>query len=120
MEGSIVTTFLIVFREALEASLIIGIILTVLARLNQRKYFPHVIVSTFVAILMSLWAGKLLMALTEAAQGNAEKLIDVLCWRISLHWAIHPGNRPIANKTVYMLVGKPRAPRVANSRSSCN
>ena len=76
MEGSIITTFLIVFREALEASLIIGIILTVLARLNQRKYFPHVIVSAFVAILISLWAGKLLMTLTEAAQGNAEKLIE--------------------------------------------
>ena len=39
-DGATVSTFLIVFREALEASLIIGIILTVLARLNQKKYFP--------------------------------------------------------------------------------
>ncbi len=76
MEGSLVTTFLIVFREALEASLIIGIILTVLARLNQKKYFPHVIVSTFAAILMSLLAGKILITFTETVQGNAEKLIE--------------------------------------------
>jgi len=76
LEGSIATTFLIVFREALEASLIIGIILTVLARLNQRKYFPHVVMSTFVAILVSFLAGKILVTLTETVQGNAEKLIE--------------------------------------------
>jgi len=76
LEGSLITTFLIVFREALEASLIIGIILTVLGHLNQKKYFPHVAVSTFVAILVSLLAGKILMTLTETAQGSVEKLIE--------------------------------------------
>jgi len=66
LDGSTISTFLIIFREALEASLIIGIILTVLARLDQKKYFPHVIASTCVAIFVSLLAGKLLANLTDS------------------------------------------------------
>jgi len=75
-EGAIAATFLIVFREALEASLIVGIILTALSRLNQSRYFPHVIISTLVAIVASVATGIALMSLAASAQGNAEKIIE--------------------------------------------
>ncbi len=74
--GAIFTTFIIMFRETLEASLVIGIILTVLARMHQKKYFIHVFVSSFVAIGVSIMAGIGLMSLTESAKGGAEKLIE--------------------------------------------
>ncbi len=74
--GSILTTFLVVFREALEASLIVGIILTVLARLGQKKYFPHVLVSSLAAIGISILAGIFLMRLTASAQGKMKELIE--------------------------------------------
>jgi len=75
-EGTVAATFLIVFREGLEASLIVGIILTALARLNRHRYFPHVIVSTIIAIFASVLAGMGLMSLSESAQGNWEKVIE--------------------------------------------
>lgn len=75
-EGMLLTTFLIVFREALEASLIVGIILTVLARMNQRRYFPHILTSSLAAILVSVMAGLILRSLTENVQGKMEELIE--------------------------------------------
>lgn len=75
-EATLVTTFLIVFREALEASLIVGIILTVLSRLGEIRYFPHVIGSSLAAILASFLAGGVLMSLTSQAQGRMEELIE--------------------------------------------
>jgi len=75
-EGTIAATFLIMFREALEASLIVGIILTALSRLGQKRYFPHVIGSVLVAIVASVFAGIGLMSLTESVQGNMEKAIE--------------------------------------------
>lgn len=77
-EASIAATFLIVFREALEASLIVGIIMTALARLNQYQYLTHVIASTVVAMVVSFFAGIILMSLTESVQGNVGKIIEGL------------------------------------------
>ncbi len=76
MEANIVTTFLIVFRETLEASLIVGIILTLLARLNQTRYFPHVIFSSLAAIIASFIGGFILMNLTDSAQEQIGKIIE--------------------------------------------
>lgn len=76
MEATIVSTFLVVFRETLEASLIVGIILTLLTRLGTRRYFSHVFGSTFAAILTSIGAGLWMMTLTQSAQGEMEKLIE--------------------------------------------
>ena len=39
-DGTFMATFVIVFRETLEAALIVGIILTVLARLRAMRYAP--------------------------------------------------------------------------------
>jgi len=75
-EATVATTFLVVFREALEASLIVGIILTLLSRLKAQRYFSHVFASTFAAILASVGAGFWMQALTESTQGKMEKLIE--------------------------------------------
>ena len=56
MQTTIAATFLIVFREALEAGLIIGIILTALSRLNARHYFKHVALSIVLALIASVLA----------------------------------------------------------------
>src|SRR3989338_7696561 len=77
-EGTIAATFLIVFREALEASLIVGIVMTAMARLDQQHYFPHVIFSAVLALISSLVAGFLLMQATDAVQGKAGKMIEGL------------------------------------------
>jgi len=74
--GSFFSTFIVLFRESLEASLIIGIIFTVLARMNQKRYFVHITVSSLSAILISILAGFGLMTLTESVQGDVEKIIE--------------------------------------------
>src|SRR3989338_4953300 len=76
MNGSIAATFLIVFREALEACLVVGIIMTVLARLKQNRLFPLVIGSSMLAIVASFFAGLGLMMLTEKLRGQAEEMIE--------------------------------------------
>jgi len=75
-DASTAAVFLVVFREALEAGLIIGIILTALYKLEQTRFVPHVLLSILAAVGLSVFAGFGLMSLTEAAQGNAEKLIE--------------------------------------------
>ncbi|MBI1976014.1 MAG: FTR1 family iron permease [Candidatus Omnitrophica bacterium] len=75
-EATVAATFLVVFREALEASLIVGIILTVLARLRAHRYFSHVFASVLAAILVSIGAGLWIMTLTQSAQGQMEKVIE--------------------------------------------
>jgi high-affinity iron transporter len=77
-EGTIAATFLIVFRETLEAGLIVGIILTTLVKLNQKRFIPYVLISTILAVGVSIVAGIALSALTESLQGNAEKMIEGL------------------------------------------
>jgi len=76
MEGNFAATFIVVFREALEAALIVGIIMTFLLKLNARRYFPHVIASTVVAIGVSIVAGFWLHTLTSGLQGQISKLIE--------------------------------------------
>lgn len=77
-EGTITATFLIVFREALEACLIVGIILTALARLGQKKYFPHALLSAAAAIVISVIAGFAISSATESIQGKAQEMIEGL------------------------------------------
>lgn len=75
-EATIAATFLVVFREALEASLIVGIILTLLLRLKAQRYFSHIFASILAAILASMGAGFWMVTLTQSAQGQAEKIIE--------------------------------------------
>ena len=75
-DASVMSTFLIVFREALEAGLIVGIILTVLYRLNAMRYAPHVWLSVLAAVGLSWLAGLGLGQLTQSMQGSWEKIIE--------------------------------------------
>lgn len=75
-EGNIFATFVVVFREALEASLIIGIILTVLARAKAHHYFSSVIASSLVAIVLSFVAGNWIVSMTDTAQEKVRQIIE--------------------------------------------
>lgn len=76
MQVTVGATFLIVFREALEAGLIIGIIMTVLAHLKAKQYYKHVFLSIALALIASLFLAWGLTTLTESAQGHYEKVIE--------------------------------------------
>lgn len=75
-EGTVTATFLVVFREGLEASLIVGIILTTLARLKQKKYFPHVFWGALLAVVVSIGLGFMLASLAESVQGGVEAIME--------------------------------------------
>lgn len=76
MTGGVFATFVVVFREALEVSLILGIILTVLSRLNARRYYSHILFSALAALALSFFVGNWLATLAEAAQEQAKGLIE--------------------------------------------
>ena len=76
MSGVVFSTFLVVFREALEASLILGIILTVLSKLGAMRYVSHVIAGVVAALVLSLGLAAWLSSLTESAQEGATPVIE--------------------------------------------
>ncbi|MBI4115909.1 MAG: FTR1 family protein, partial [Candidatus Omnitrophica bacterium] len=57
-------------------SLIIAIILTALLRLKQKRYLPHVIWSSSVAIVVSILTGVVLLSLTESLQGEIQTILE--------------------------------------------
>ncbi len=75
-QGVIFSTFIVVFREALEAGLILGIVLTVLQRLNAKRFFSHVFAAGGLAIILSYALGIWLSLLTEQAQGSWGPVIE--------------------------------------------
>lgn len=75
-EGNLTATFVIVFRETLEAGLIVGIILTVLARLQAMRYAAYVWMSVAAAVVASLLAGWGISLATQGVQGQWEKIIE--------------------------------------------
>ncbi len=101
MESSTVfAAFVIVFRETLEAGLIVGIILAMLSRLRAMRYAPHVWASTALAIVASAAAWWALAGLTDSAQGRWQEILEgtislaacgVLTWMI--FWMDRQGRR---------------------------
>ncbi|MBI4398355.1 MAG: FTR1 family protein [Candidatus Omnitrophica bacterium] len=77
-EATLFSTFLVVFREALEASLIVGIILTVLAKLKDTRYIPHVIVSSLLAVFASLAIGFLTFNYFASIKGDIKTWIEAV------------------------------------------
>ena len=77
---------MVVFREALEASLILGIILTVLSKLGAMRYASHVFAGVLAALGLSLGLAQWLSSLTESAQkGTApviEGMISLIAWGV--------------------------------------
>jgi high-affinity iron transporter len=76
MSGVVFSTFVVVFREALEASLILGIIVTVLSKLGAMRYISHVLVGVAAALGLSLGLAQWLSSLTELAQEDMAPVIE--------------------------------------------
>jgi high-affinity iron transporter len=76
VDGGLMATLVIVFRETLEAGLIVGIILTVLSRLHAMRYAGAVWMSTSLAVAASIAAGGVLGLATQAVQGRWETMIE--------------------------------------------
>jgi high-affinity iron transporter len=76
MADNLFPTFIVVFREALEASLVIGIILTVLARSKAHHYFSSVLLSALAAGALSFFVGSQIALLAESAQDKAREIIE--------------------------------------------
>lgn len=100
MDSSLFATLLIVFRETLEAGLIVGIILAMLSRLRAMQYAPHVWASTALAVVASVAAWWGLNQLTGSAQGRWQQILEgtisvaacgVLTWMI--FWMDRQGRR---------------------------
>ncbi len=75
-DASVFSTFLVVFREALEASLIVGIIMTVLSRLNASRYVTPVLVSTFLSVALSVLVGFITLSFFSQVKGDVKTWIE--------------------------------------------
>lgn len=71
-----IASFLITFREALEASLVVGVILAYLARSGQHKYSRFVYLGTAAGVLGSVVAAILFSALAGGFTGAAEQIFE--------------------------------------------
>ncbi|MBI4433081.1 MAG: FTR1 family iron permease [Candidatus Omnitrophica bacterium] len=76
MGGEVFSTFVVVFREALEAGLIVGILLSVLGKLGASRYEKHVWGSVLAALAASVLAGWALAGFTDSVQDQAQKIIE--------------------------------------------
>lgn len=75
-EGVLASTFLVVFRETLEAGLIVGIILTLLYRMKAMRYAGHVGASILTALIASLGLAWALDMMTENLEGVWAKALE--------------------------------------------
>jgi high-affinity iron transporter len=70
-------TYLILVRETLEASLLVGILLSTLKRLGDRKGQRFVLMGAGVAVVCCLFLGLLADHLESFLSGNAKNILDV-------------------------------------------
>ncbi len=73
-----IASFLITFREALEAALIIGIIAAYLSKLNRADLNRYLYLGAGVAILVSIFLGWIFMMAFGGLSGRAEELFEGL------------------------------------------
>ena len=71
-----VSSFVITFRETLEAALIVGIILAYLFRTKQQKYNNVVYYGVFCAVVASIIAAVLFQLLAGGFEGAAEQIFE--------------------------------------------
>lgn len=90
------TSGLITLREGLEAALIIGIVLSVLRRLNQSKQDKWIWIGVAAAVIVSVVAGIVLHLLGVAFEGRGEEIFEGVVMLIAagvLTWMIFWMNR---------------------------
>lgn len=73
-----IASFLITFREALEASLIIGIIAAYLAKMGRRDLNKHLYIGTGAAILASIAVSVVFMTIYGGLEGRTEKIFEAV------------------------------------------
>jgi high-affinity iron transporter len=71
-----IASFIITFRETLEAALIVGIVLSYLARTNQTKYNKVVYLGVAAAIVASIMGALLFTSLVGGFTGRAEEVFE--------------------------------------------
>jgi len=71
-----IASFVITFREVLEAALVVGIVLGYLARIGQRRYNRWVYLGLLAAIAASLVGAWLFNALAGGFTGRAEQIFE--------------------------------------------
>jgi len=76
VKSAMVSSFLIPFRETLEATLIIGVILAYLHKTDNRHLKPHVFWGAGLAVLASIVTAVLFNQFAGGFTGNAEKLFE--------------------------------------------
>ena len=69
-------SFIVTFRETLEAALVIGIVLSYLAKVNQTQYRSVVYSGTFLGIVASIFGAVLFLVLAGGFSGTTEKLFE--------------------------------------------
>ncbi len=71
-----ISSFIIIFRETLEAALIIGIILSYLNNTGQSKYNPIIYLSTAAGIIMSIIGAYIFTVIAGGFEGRAEEIFE--------------------------------------------
>lgn len=71
-----VPSFIITFREVLEAALIVGIILSFLVRTGQTQYNPVVYIGIIAGVVASIIAALLFTSLAGGFSGRAEEIFE--------------------------------------------
>ena len=71
-----ISSFIIMFRETLEAALIIGILLSYLNKTEQSKYNPIIYLSTAAGILMSIIGAYIFTSIAGGFEGRAEEIFE--------------------------------------------
>ena len=69
-------SFLITFREGLEAFLIIGIIISYLVKIGESKYVKHVIYGSVLAIALSIGLAYMLQLFLGGFEGRVEEIFE--------------------------------------------
>lgn len=67
---------LIIFRETLEAVLIVGILLTYLNKTQKQEFVPRIWQGVLAALVLSLLASLLIQQIAGGLTGNAEKIFE--------------------------------------------
>ena len=71
-----ISSFLIALREGLEAFLIIGIIISYLYKIKERKYVRHVVFGSLAAIIISVALAFILEATFGKLEGRPEQIFE--------------------------------------------
>jgi len=76
VEYKMLSSFFISFREGLEAFLIIGIIISYLYKINEKKYIKHVIFGVLSAIVLSISLAYIFELLLGGFEGKIEQIFE--------------------------------------------